>query len=1010
MKNLLTYFLFVIIGCYSHAQEYFPINEKVKQTFKNYVAIKNATIYLNATQKLDNATLLFKGDKIVDIGVAINIPNESTIIDATDKYIYPAFIDLYSEFGVNKGDGQAKALGRNRDGEYQYNSQRNGYYWNDHFRVDYETFSNLNYDNKIAKDLRDLGFGTILSHHHDGLIGGTGTLWTLNDNDNNNIRILNSKASQYLSFQRSKLSNQTYPSSLMGSMAAIRQFYHDANWYADGKSKTKDISLEIFNENKNLPQIFNAGDKLNIIRAKKIADEFGYSYIIKGSGNEYERINEIKKSGATIIVPINFPEPYDVSDNYATTQVALGDMRYWNQAPYNLKILAENNVPIIISSTDIKELKNFWTNLRKAVKLGLPKEKALMALTETPAKIIKQFNIGSLKKDNLANFFISSKDVFEDGASIIENWVQGNRFISEKINPTDIRGKYDLTIDNQKYDLSIEGEISKLEGKVSQGELNYGTKLTFNDPWINVVIKSKDSVNAKFTRISGLLKDKKISGKANLENGKETEWMAIKKSDLDAKKEDKKEKPSIEKMFAVTYPNISYGNKEKPKQESILFKNATVWTGEKEGILKETDVLVENGKISKIGKNLSFTGKTIDATGKHLTAGIIDEHSHIAISNGVNEGGQNSSAEVTIEDVVNSEDINIYRNLAGGVTCSQLLHGSANPIGGRSALVKLKWGYSPEEMLVKNNPKYIKFALGENVKQANWGDAARLRFPQSRMGVEQVYEDYFSRALAYEAEWKAYNESKDKNKLKPRVDIELQTISEILNKKRFITCHSYVQSEINMLMKFADRYGFKVKTFTHILEGYKVADKMAKHGVGGSTFSDWWAYKMEVQDAIPHNAALMTKEGVTVSINSDDAEMSRRLNQEAGKTVKYGNISEETAWNFVTINPAKILQVDDRIGSIKVGKDADIVLWTDNPLSIYAKADKTMVEGTIYYDLQKETESQMAIDKERNELINLMLDAKNKGMKTQEVKKKSTGHYHCDTLGERCRDSHSKYN
>jgi imidazolonepropionase-like amidohydrolase len=263
-----------------------------------------------------------------------------------------------------------------------------------------------------------------------------------------------------------------------------------------------------------------------------------------------------------------------------------------------------------------------------------------------------------------------------------------------------------------------------------------------------------------------------------------------------------------------------------------------------------------------------------------------------------------------------------------------------------------------------------------------------------------VYEDYFTRALEYDKEWKTYKSGNTKNKVTPRYDIEMEVLNEIINKKRFITCHSYVQSEINMLMKLAERYNFKIQTFTHILEGYKVADKMAEHGVGGSTFADWWAYKYEVNDAIPYNAALMQSQGVMVSINSDDAEMSRRLNQEASKAVKYGNVSEEVAWNFVTLNPAKLLQVDNKVGSIKIGKDADVVLWTDNPLSIYAKAEKTVVEGTIFYDLEKETALLETIQKQRSELINNLLEAKNKGLKTQAPTKKEVKHYHCDTVEE----------
>ena len=382
--------------------------------------------------------------------------------------------------------------------------------------------------------------------------------------------------------------------------------------------------------------------------------------------------------------------------------------------------------------------------------------------------------------------------------------------------------------------------------------------------------------------------------------------------------------------------------------------------------------------------------KVIDGTGKHITSGIIDEHSHIAISRGVNEWTQASTAEVRIGDVINSEDVNIYRQLAGGVTASQLLHGSANPIGGQSGLIKLRWGQTPEEMRIDGADGFIKFALGENVKQANWGDKNTVRFPQTRMGVEQVYFDHFTRALEYQAEWKNHIlkvnslSKKDRSKVSPpRRDIELEALLEIIEKKRFVTCHSYVQSEINMLMKTAEHFGFRINTFTHILEGYKVADKMKAHGVNASTFADWWAYKYEVIDAIPYNAAILSEVGVTTAINSDDAEMGRRLNQEAAKGVKYGGMSEEEAWKMVTLNPAKILHLDDRMGSIKSGKDADVVIWSDNPLSIYAKVEKTFVDGVCYYDQGEDKQLRQEIVTERARLIQKMIGEKNGGKDTR---------------------------
>jgi imidazolonepropionase-like amidohydrolase len=384
----------------------------------------------------------------------------------------------------------------------------------------------------------------------------------------------------------------------------------------------------------------------------------------------------------------------------------------------------------------------------------------------------------------------------------------------------------------------------------------------------------------------------------------------------------------------------------------------------------------------------------------HLTPGIIDEHSHIAISRGVNESGQANSAEVSIGNVVNSNDINIYRQLSGGVTTSQLLHGSANPIGGQSALIKLKWGTTPDEMNIDSAKGHIKFALGENVKQSNWGDSKTERFPQTRMGVEQKFYDDFFRAKEYGDNWKLYNSKNSRDKklaTAPRRDLELDALVEILNEERFITCHSYVQSEINMLMHVADSMGFKINTFTHILEGYKVADKMKEHGAYGSTFSDWWAYKFEVNDAIPYNGAIMHKVGVTTGFNSDDAEMGRRLNQEAAKAVKYGGVSEIEALKFVTLNPAKMLQLDHRIGSIKEGKDADLVLWTAHPLSIYARVNKTIIEGTVYYDVERNALLRKQVGEERERLVQKMLAAKKGGAKTKRPEKREKELYECDT-------------
>jgi imidazolonepropionase-like amidohydrolase len=368
-----------------------------------------------------------------------------------------------------------------------------------------------------------------------------------------------------------------------------------------------------------------------------------------------------------------------------------------------------------------------------------------------------------------------------------------------------------------------------------------------------------------------------------------------------------------------------------------------VWTSAAAGILDSTDVVLRDGKIAAVGKGLT-ADTTIDCTGMQITPGIIDEHSHIAISRGVNEGTHAVTTEVRIGDVVYPDDVNIYRQLSGGVTSTHLLHGSANPMGGQLQYIKTRWGADAEELKVEGAVPTVKFALGENVKQANWGDRYTVRYPQSRMGVEEIMRDAFRTAREYEREMRAGDPTKP-----VRRDLQLDALVEIVSGKRNIHCHSYVQSEILMLMRLAEEFGFRVHTFTHILEGYKVAKEMAKHGARASSFADWWAYKFEVYDAIPESPAIMHEQGVTVSINSDDAEMARRLNQEAAKSIKYGGVSEEDAMKFVTINAAKQMAIDQRLGSIEVGKDADVVVWSGNPLSNMTRVERTFVDGCQYF-------------------------------------------------------------
>ena len=382
----------------------------------------------------------------------------------------------------------------------------------------------------------------------------------------------------------------------------------------------------------------------------------------------------------------------------------------------------------------------------------------------------------------------------------------------------------------------------------------------------------------------------------------------------------------------------------------ILVQNVRIWTQGPNGILENADMLVRDGDISEIGSGLSVPSgaMVIDATGMQMTPGLIDAHSHSAAES-INEGSNSVTAEVNIGDVLNADSLALYRQLAGGLTTAQILHGSANSIGGQSAIIKLRYGADEgSDMLVKDVIPTIKFALGENVKRN------QNRYPNTRQGVEQTIRSAFIAAQDYQLEWEEYDaltEEEQERRVPPRTDIQLQTLVEILNGERKVHSHSYRQDEILMLIRLADEFGFRIGAFQHVLEGYKVAHEIAAHGAGASTFSDWWAYKIEAYDAIPYNGAIMHDAGVVVSFNSDNGDLSRRMNLEAAKAVKYGGLAEEEALKFVTVNPAIQLNLQDRIGSLEVGKDADFVLWNGNPLSVYSRVLMTFVEGRKMFDL-----------------------------------------------------------
>lgn len=411
-------------------------------------------------------------------------------------------------------------------------------------------------------------------------------------------------------------------------------------------------------------------------------------------------------------------------------------------------------------------------------------------------------------------------------------------------------------------------------------------------------------------------------------------------------------------ILFLTSAGIAFGQ----SSAEVLIKNATILTAAK-GTLVNSDILIQNGKIAKIGKDLKTNGRTIDATGKFVMPGIIDAHSHSMLDS-INEGSYSVTSMTRTRDMLNPTDISVYRQLASGVTAANLLHGSANSIGGQNTMVKFKWGKSVEDFVIADALPGIKFAMGENPKRQ--GGQGPGRYPRTRMGVIETMRDAFVRAKDYKQSWDDFKAGK--TKIAPRKNLELDPLVEVLEGKRLVHCHGYRSDEHLNLLRLAEEFGFRIGTLQHGLEAYKTAPEIAKHGAGVSIFTDSWSYKLEAYDAIPYNAYILWKAGVVVSINSDSDERARRLNLDAAKVMKYGGVPEEEALKMITLNAAKQFRIDNRTGSIEVGKDADLAIWSGHPFSVYSKVEMTFIEGEVYFDIAKDKEMRAAMEKERKDL------------------------------------------
>lgn len=975
----------------------------VRDQAPSWYALTHARIVVSPGKVIDDGTLEIRDGRIVSVKAGSAAPAGASERDMGGHTIYPGFIEMAGSVGVPDDMRRGGIAPRSEQGTApteQQADQPGARHWNRRVRPELSVADRLSYRDDEAKALRDLGFVAALAAPDAGIVQGRSALLSLRPQGDSKSVLLADNVAEHIGFDFAWGSE--YPTSLTGAIALIRQTLLDTKWqhaaeawsqqHRDAARPQANIALDALfpAASGSQPVFFRLENELDVARVRGLRDEFGLRVTAYGSGYEYRVLDSLRGAGFAMVLPLDFPQPPELEKADVARETSLAELQHWEQAPANPARVAAAGIDIALSTHGIDTpAEAFWPNLRRAVKAGLSRDRALAALTTTPARLLGASNqLGTLEAGKLASFVVADDDLFgSDGASIYEVWVEGARSELKPLASVDGEGQWSLRWADgrgpKQWSLAkADDGLAVTAGGERAGLQQDGEDFFGLVPGDWFAAGAVGQVTVSWTQDGERLRGYRLAG-----DGRRVAFTATREGSKDDASDDSTSSEdavaSVEADIPAFagYPAGSFARNGLPAQaEAVLFRNATVWTNTDDGIIEGTDVLVRKGRIAAIGNGLALpSGATaVDASGLHLTPGIIDAHSHSALQGGVNEAGDAITAEVRMGDVLDPTDIAIYRELAGGVTTANLLHGSANPIGGQNAVIKLRWGGTADDLRFDGAMPGIKFALGENVKQSGWGDAFNTRYPQTRMGVNEIDRDAFDAAREYAAERDA---STKKGAAPFRRDLRLETLAQILAGQRLIHIHSYRQDEILNFVRIAQDYKLPVATFQHVLEGYKVADAIRELGAGASTFSDWWAYKMEVFDAIPYNGALMTDVGVTLSFNSDSDELARRLNTEAAKAMHYGGLNAEQALKLVTLNPAKQLRIDDRVGSIAVGKDADLVLWSASPLSAYARAEQTWIDGRRYFDRNDDARLQQAAQAERQRITQRILDERMKTLK-----------------------------